>query len=155
MKDKRKILRIVSLILLILAVLFIWGNSLKPGKESLEDSGAAVDFIEQIFAFFGIDVEVSELIVRKVAHFSEYFLLGTLAYLTAWQYCIRAGQYICAGGCTVVAIIDETIQSFVPGRDGNAVDVLIDTFGAVCAIGVILLLIFLIKRRKEKNSKNT
>ena len=121
----------------------------------LASSPSITSLIEQIFAFFGIDAEVSELIVRKVAHFSEYFLLGTLAYLTAWQYCIRAGQYICAGGCAVVAVIDETIQRFVPGRDGNVVDVLIDTFGAVCAIGVILLLIFLIKRRKEKNSKNT
>lgn len=155
MKDKRKILRIVSLILLVLAVLFIWGNSLKPGHESLEDSGAAVGFIQEIFAFFGIDAEVSELVVRKVAHFAEYFLLGALSCFAAWQYALRGKQYICAGGCAAVAIIDETIQSFVSGRDGNAADVLIDTSGAVCAIAVILLLIFLIKRRKEKNSKNT
>ena len=155
MKDKRKILRIVSLILLVLAVLFIWGNSLKPGHESLEDSGAAVGFIQEIFAFFGIDAEVSELIVRKVAHFTEYFVLGALACFAAWQYDLRGKQYICAGGCAVVAIIDETIQSFVPGRDGNSADVLIDIIGAVCAIAVILLLIFLIKIRKEKNSKNT
>ena len=144
-----------SLVLLVLAVVFIWGNSLKPGHESLEDSGAVTGFVQRIFDALGIDAEASELIIRKVAHFTEYFLLGSLAYLTAWQYGIRAGQYVCAGGCVLVAVTDETIQRFVPGRDGNPVDVMIDALGALCAIVAVCLFIYFIKRRKEKNSKNT
>ena len=155
MKEKRKILRYISVILLLLTIMFIWGNSLKPGEESLEDSGAVKAFVEGIFEAFGFDAEIGELFIRKLGHFAEYFLLGALAYLVALQYPLPQKAYISATFCLAVAAIDETIQLFVVGRNGNVLDVLLDSFGAICAILLILGVNCFLKRRKEKNSKNT
>ena len=152
MKEKRKILKYISVILLVLAVLFIWGNSMKPGEESLEDSGAVKGFVDGIFEALGIDAEIGEVFVRKAGHFAEYFLLGLLACFAAWQHSLPKKPYLAAAFCSVIAAADETIQIFVDGRNGNILDVLLDSFGAVCAFLLILLILYI---KKEKNSKNT
>ena len=152
MKDKRKFLKYISVILLVVAVLFIWGNSMKPGSESLEDSGAVKGFIDGIFESLGLDAEIGELFIRKLGHFAEYFLLGALAYFVAVQYPLPKKPYLSAAFCFAVAAIDETIQLFVVGRNGNILDVLLDSFGAICAILLVLLILFI---KKEKISKNT
>ena len=148
MKNKERVLKIASVILLILAVAFIWGNSMKEGSESLKDSGAVKGWMGQILSALGIDAEVSELFIRKAGHFLEYFALGLLACFTAWQYSIPYKPYLSGGFCLLIASADELIQSFVPGRNGNIVDVLIDFAGAVCAILLVLLILFIKKRKK-------
>ena len=152
MKDNRKILKYVSVILLIVAVLFIWGNSMKPGEESLEDSGAVKAFVDGIFEALGMDAEIGELFIRKLGHFAEYFLLGLIACFAVWQHSFPKKPYVSAAFCAVIAAIDETIQLFVDGRNGNILDVLLDSFGAICAILLVLLILFI---KKEKISKNT
>ena len=151
MKEKRKILKCVSVILLVLAILFIWSNSLKQGSDSLRDSGFVKRVIESVLSFLGFDVEVAEVLVRKAAHFTEYFILGLLALWVSIEYDIPFGRYASALFCVIIASIDETIQYFVPDRNGNVIDVGIDTLGAISAIAILSVIILLIKRRKEKN----
>ena len=59
-----------------------------------------------------------------VAHFSEYAILATLWFwaLAAWVICV------------LYAISDEWHQSFVPNRDSDPVDVLVDACGAAAAV---------------------
>jgi VanZ family protein len=49
--------------------------------------------------------------------------------------------------CALFAVIDESIQNFMPGRTGSIADVIIDTSGAVFAFFAYLAIINLLKAR--------
>lgn len=73
--------------------------------------------------------------IRKLAHFSEYFLLATLIYLILTI--LRVPWWLKAilviGACGGLALFDEMHQGAVAGRVMSRKDVLIDTSGAVFA----------------------
>jgi VanZ family protein len=81
-----------------------------------------------IFAFsavpsLGTGLGTWDLVLRKLAHITEYAILGALL--------VRAtGRPPLAIALAVVyAITDEVHQTFVPGRAGRPLDVAIDTVG--------------------------
>ena len=81
---------------------------------------------------------VTNYLVRKTAHFTEYAVLGVLvsnALGPAWARNPRA-YLLVAAVLALVPSIDETIQLFVPGRSGQVTDVLLDCCGA--ATGAVL-----------------
>jgi VanZ family protein len=87
-----------------------------------------------IFAFSAVPSLSSglgtwDLLVRKIAHLSEYAILGALL-VRAIQ---RPAVAILAGG--LYAVSDELHQHFVRGRHAAWYDVLIDTVGVT--IGVL------------------
>ena len=78
-----------------------------------------------------------EYLLRKLAHFGEYLLLGLLLYALLR----RRFSPVAAAGLALVlaaafACTDEWHQLSVPGRDGNLRDVLIDSAGAVAGVGL-------------------
>jgi len=88
-----------------------------------------------IFAFSSVPSLSSglgtwDLILRKIAHLSEYAILGALL-VRAVQ---RPAVAILAGG--LYAVSDELHQHFVRGRHAAWYDVLIDTVGVT--IGVLV-----------------
>jgi VanZ family protein len=78
-------------------------------------------------------VEKYDVPVRKLAHFTEYFILGVLVFFTLNSYGIK-NAYIMAAICALYAGSDEFHQLFVEGRDGNIIDFLIDSAGSILAI---------------------
>ena len=84
------------------------------------------------------DHGVLYLIVRKGAHFSEYALLTAL-----WWRALRTRVTESAALAAAVAIAvgyavtDEIHQTFVEGRIGTPVDVLIDSAGAATAAALV------------------
>ncbi len=84
------------------------------------------------------DRGLGHLLLRKAAHFSEYFLLAAL-----WWRALRtrlAGRtaLVTAFAISVAyAATDEFHQTFVETRVGTPVDVLIDAAGAAAAIALI------------------
>jgi VanZ family protein len=68
-----------------------------------------------------------DLPVKKGAHFGAYFILAWLARraLGRWDWALLL--------TAVYAISDEYHQTFIPGRDGNVIDVIIDCFGGLTA----------------------
>jgi VanZ family protein len=73
-----------------------------------------------------------DLIGRKIVHAASYGLLWWL-----WQRALGTRTPLPAALITVAyAISDEYHQSFVEGRHGSPVDVLIDSLGVVIAIAV-------------------
>ncbi len=76
--------------------------------------------------------ELLDLILRKLGHFSEYAVLALLFYHPL-QSRPRAAV-IALLLCALFAATDEWHQTFVPGRDGNIRDVLIDSSGAGLAL---------------------
>lgn len=88
-----------------------------------------------------IDIEILKLGVRKVAHFTEYFILGILLYKTLFLYKKQVYSAIPLG--VIYAISDEIHQYFVPGRVADIMDVLIDSMGLL--VGIVIIKYF--KRR--------
>lgn len=109
--------------------------------ERLESSPEGVMLSERIKGFiilhspYGSDWNLN---VRKIAHFSIYFALATMCYITlAILGCnvffrILLTCLICFG----FAIVDEMHQGNVAGRTMASRDVIIDSLGACCAIGL-------------------
>lgn len=83
---------------------------------------------------FKIDVES---IVRKIAHFILYFVLGILSAdaFIAWGKKRRVFVWALVL-CVLYAASDEIHQFFVPGRSMQLTDVLLDTLGS--ALGALL-----------------
>ncbi|MBQ6395138.1 MAG: VanZ family protein [Atopobiaceae bacterium] len=141
---------IVRTVALLLWIGFIWTHSMESGAESDETSLFFVDWFEPLFTFLGIEgVALQNHVIRKIAHFTEYFILGILAHgsIDAWfrsrspeQGSAVDGVRVPASACILgaaVAAIDETIQLFVPGRSGMLSDVLLDSSGVLCAVIIL------------------
>lgn len=81
-------------------------------------------------------VEQAEGYVRKLAHFSEYAMLGLCLALPLYAYRIRGHRLPLTAQllCSLYAISDEFHQSFIPGRTPQLRDVLIDSAGALLGI---------------------
>lgn len=135
--------------LLVINVLFIWGNSLLPGSVS----GAISQFVRDILAFIfsgdSSDSQSGHGLLRKLAHFTEFACLGALF---TWLLGMLAKpvMFSLASGF-LVACVDETIQRFVPERGPSFKDVLIDTSGVLLGIG-LLVLGYTIRKKQAKQS---
>lgn len=75
--------------------------------------------------------------VRKLAHFSIYFLLGIIIYLLFLQTNLKRKLLISISLCIIYAFFDEVHQLFVLGRTAQALDVFIDSMGSL--LGILLL----------------
>ncbi|HEX7771158.1 MAG TPA: VanZ family protein [Pyrinomonadaceae bacterium] len=77
-------------------------------------------------------------ITRKIAHFTEYAILGFLAartFRTSPQPAISRRWFLISAALIVVyALIDEYHQSFVPSRTASVFDSFIDMAGGLTAL---------------------
>lgn len=94
-------------------------------------------------------VKNSRTIIRKGAHFTIFFLLGILIYLTFKTYNIKHAILFSIFFCFFYACTDEIHQLFIEMRTAQILDVFIDTSGACVGIGLVYLL-----TRKSLNVKN-
>ena len=77
-----------------------------------------------------------DFILRKGAHMTEYLILTLLlqrAVRGTWVLSLRQVVFYSFAGAFLYAISDEFHQSFIAGRVGSPVDVMIDTVGIVAA----------------------
>jgi len=86
-------------------------------------------------------LDVVHGIVRKIAHFLEYALLGVLA-ARAFRGSPKAvvrrrWLVICVALIVVYALVDEYHQSFVPSRTASIYDSFIDMAGGFTAVLVV------------------
>lgn len=139
---RSKILLTIGIIINIL----IWLNSLMPASVSGEQSSIVVNILYPPFQDI-FEVNTFTIIIRKLAHFTEYFLLSVvfgLYYLNIHQ---KKYPLITIIHGLLVAIIDEVIQHFVPGRIGLITDVLIDFSGVIVGICLIFLINLLVLKK--------
>lgn len=129
---KRRVL--VGLILLNLV--FIWGNSALPGSTSSEVSGGILEWLSGFLPFLATDW--GHTLIRKIGHFSEFACLGLLMAALCRVETGHIPLTLPAAGLTV-GCIDETIQIFTPDRASSLLDVWIDTAGF--SAGIILLVL--------------
>lgn len=138
----------ICVVLLIVNIAFIWGNSLLPGRISGALSNGLKSLLELIFGS-GEGEGSGGGFLRKVAHFTEFTCLGLCF---SWLFGMlkkKPWLPLCCG--VAVACLDETIQLFVPDRGPGIKDVGIDTLGVILGIFIISLITH-IKKNKQKET---
>lgn len=142
--------RSIGTLLLLLAVLavlaFIWGNSLDSAAESSLKSGRMRELIRPLLELLVGQGNVTEHLVRKLAHFTEFAVLGALLLLlTAAAFRVRLQSVVnCLFFLTLAALTDETIQIFT-GRGPQVQDVWLDLAGGTAGLLTMLALVRLLR----------
>jgi VanZ family protein len=131
-----------------MTMIFLFSN--QPGG----GSGALSKLIMGYLAKVGIDFQAwfgehAVWVLRKCAHFTEYMILFFLLF-----YALRGGivwktaRWWALLGVFLYASSDEIHQLFIPGRVGDALDVMIDTCGGM--MGVLLATLWMVLRDKQR-----
>lgn len=120
----------ISLLLVILWMIFIFVMSSFDATSSSNQSNFIVDIITSIINIK--DIGLLSLIIRKLAHFTEYFILGILVinFITRYDKKIIIAILL----CIIYATSDEIHQIFVPGRSCQIIDIMIDSLGSIMGI---------------------
>jgi VanZ family protein len=88
---------------------------------------------------------------RKGAHFTEYGLLAFLLwrlFYSGWRFFPGVSFLFSLSLTTLYAVSDEFHQSFVQGRNGSEIDIIIDFFSAFVILQVVL---FFLKRKMRQS----
>ena len=91
-------------------------------------------------------------IVRKLAHLTEFTILGGVLYTILRRYITYGTVIKTIGLGMLIASLDEFIQRFSPGRSSQFSDILIDTVGVV--IGILVVKLVYNIRYKRSTFKN-
>lgn len=157
---KIHIIRYILFVLVILLCIKIYTLSSESGATSTNTSH---NFIRSIILIFNknltdteLDIRIEQLepLVRKIAHFSIYGLLGILIMSCSETYKCKDQKKIAVSLIIAFAyaVSDEIHQRFVPNRSGEIRDVIIDTCGAF--LGIIFVwfidIIFKVARSRKK-----
>ena len=120
-----------------MSVIFIYSS--QPAVISDEKSR----FIINVFKYLGLNLDnllgsLSNFIIRKIGHFTEYTMLYLLLY-NAMKESFKSKTALLASLIILFlyASSDEIHQYFVPGRECRVSDVLLDTCGGVFAMAII------------------
>ena len=137
----------IGLTLLWMAFIFLMSEA--PAVVSDRTSGRLVNFVQQVFYRKWDTLEPAEwekqmrqlhYLLRKIAHFTEFAVLGAdlslilLTFDKPFSFRFPAGLLF----GVLYASSDEFHQTFVEGRDGAVFDVCIDAGGVF--VGVLLVL---------------
>ncbi|NLE68807.1 MAG: VanZ family protein [Clostridiales bacterium] len=132
-----------------LMLLIIFGFSAMTGEVSARQSS----WVQDMLAFLtGLEWDV--WIIRKLAHFAEYALLGSFAALalaqTAWR---PRHAFMLLGGGFVAGFLDESIQ-MLSHRGAAIADVWLDGFGMLCGLGFTLAFVYLYRAIRQSLGHN-
>ena len=126
---------LVLLVLITATLVFIWTNSMEAPAESSEKSQWVMELLTPFLEVFVGKGNVTEFLVRKLAHFCEFGLLGCelslmliLRKRQVLQWYVNVAMF-----AFTVAALDETIQIFAD-RGSSLADVWLDTAGALTGI---------------------
>lgn len=170
----KTVLRWMSVLPAIIILLLIFNFSAQDGPTSgslsYKVSYAIISLANRIFSFdysnadLNSRAEAIQLIVRKLAHISEYFALTLSFYLPLriWHpykgvtisgrkffYRLILPAFVLS---LLSATADEFHQCFVPGRYGTPVDVLVDSIGIVTACILLVVCKRCIMKRRNLNN---
>ena len=149
--NRKKAIQILLAVLLLATVAFIWSNSLPSILESKATSLEIVEVVKPVLEPIVGPGNVTDRLVRKLAHFVEFGVLGCELMLLVIVRKRRGLQPIvnCLFAGLLVAVIDETIQIFF-GRGSQVQDVWLDFASAVTGILFVLLLHWAIATFRNK-----
>ncbi|MBQ6153177.1 MAG: VanZ family protein [Ruminococcus sp.] len=155
MKIVKRIARVVFPVLSVLMITFIFYQSSMDADASSVESGSLLEMINGFLSSLGISPFVSDHLIRKAAHFSEYFILGTLLFASMKVWLSKDVLILTypAGAGLLVALSDEFIQTFSNGRSSEFKDVLLDLAGVLTAIVALYFLLWLIRDIRKNRAQ--
>lgn len=153
MKRHKTQIKMILVVLLALLLAFIWLHSMMPAEDSAEESQRVGQFLTPFLELLVGEGNVTDHLVRKLAHFCEYGTLGILAGalllvkkesgIFRWSYAL-----LCA---LAVAVIDESIQLLADGRGAQVQDVLLDTAGSLTGLLAVWLIAVLVRWLRHRD----
>lgn len=152
----KHIIRYLLMICIVIVCCTIFRFSSEQSTESSRTSVGVTKFIVSIIWQDNPEVNTDTLIntihpiIRKVAHFSIYLLLGTLVMCCAQTFkgCKEYKFDVSVMLCFFYACTDEFHQLFVPGRSGEFTDVCLDTVGATFGILLVMIIVWIVEKIK-------
>lgn len=157
---KITIIRIILVILILLNFIttfcFSEQNGVQSGglsrKVTLTILNVFGDYNEPLSDEQEVQVDNVQHVIRKLAHFTIYTILGLLLMSLAETFEFTNKRRIILSLLIGIlySSLDEFHQSFVPGRTAAVTDVLIDTSGVITGILIIFLGLKIIKNRRNK-----
>lgn len=160
-KTKTNLLRAFLIICLLGTFFAIFGFSSQDAKESSGLSRQVTNTVtKNVKSIQRLEKSQKEIvlskiekIVRKIAHFSIYTLVGILLMALFSTYNMKERNRIILS--LVIGIIyassDELHQRFVSGRSGQITDVMIDSFGVLFGILIVMLVMECTRRICSKH----
>ncbi len=140
--------------LILLQLGFIYHNSLTPAVLSAQQSGNVLMLLKSVLGRIGLDGPwLTDHVVRKLAHFAEFSLLGLLLWncLRSWNPPMSLRVTAEAFLSLFLPFVDETLQMFSEGRSAQVDDVWLDVsgicFGTLC-MAVLWMLIGVWRSRR-------
>lgn len=138
-----------GLVVVWMGVIFYFSSQVSEDSSELS-SGVTqliVDMIHVILPNSEINLDTFSFIIRKLAHFTEYFILAVLVMNALGSSGMhRKHIFIALLICVLYAVSDEFHQMFVPGRGPSVRDVFIDSIGAL--FGILCFYVLARIRRK-------
>lgn len=149
MTHRQNLHKHLFLILTLCWIIVIFSFSLQNGSLSSLQSGFFSTRIHQFLVSMSINIEKSTVsfMIRKGAHFTEFFILGCLARKSSID--LNKNQLLIF--IFIIPIMDEFIQSFVPERAMSIYDMGIDALGILTGIVLISLIHSRITQKLIKN----
>lgn len=141
---KKKVLFWILVFLSAGWLVFIILRSLKPAEASDLESGRLLAIAQKILPF------VTMKLIRKIAHFTEFAVLGALLAGAMLNYWGKRNWLTVLLICLLSALADETVQLFVEGRSGQVSDVWLDFLGAFTATILIVIISAIHRKRRQK-----
>jgi VanZ family protein len=101
-------------------------------------------------------IELIHFLIRKFAHWANYFVLGALTMRAFYNPALGTWEKRHVLWTILIILVlasaDEFHQAFVPARSASAVDVMIDLFGGICGALFTCLLYGVIFRTPRQRS---
>lgn len=143
-------MKVVKICFLVLWMALIFSFSNQKDVDSSKVSDGFIDrTVVKIYKIFNENItkeKENEIIekytypIRKLAHYTLYFILGILSFLVVKDYSINKKLIIYSLLiCFLYACSDEFHQLFIIGRSARVLDVMIDTFGSFCSISILYI----------------
>ena len=160
MTKKRIAAIIIDSILIILTLVFIFGNSLKNVEESTDDSKGVTEIVEKLppvhYAIADNKLQKGEIegFLRSLAHAFEFALLGAefmLLLLLAGLKPLSLSVYLPFFICLILGVADESLQ-MLTDRAAEVVDVIKDFAGSLLGGLTVLGIYGLIRIRNRKKN---
>lgn len=154
---KKKIERTIIIILLLGTFSIIFGFSSQNGEKSGRLSSNISKVVIERLPVENTEqnLKKAEAVIRKVAHFSIYTVVGFLlvALFNTYQLKENRKNLISFLIGFLYATSDEIHQRFISGRSGRISDVILDSMGVVLGI-LLFLMISKIYKKIKINQQN-
>lgn len=145
--------RIIFAILVITWMMTVFCFSNENGETSQGTSDIITNAIININDNLEKNRETVSFCVRKLAHFSIYFIGGILLFEFYDTFDVSIKKVFCMSALTgaCYAAFDEFHQLFISGRSGQFRDVCIDSTGVIVAL---IIMIVIAKIKKNSYGRN-